>query len=87
MLRNDFEIMRLNHQYISLIACLLLSSKINLYLSVCLIVLLIMILYILSSVFVFLFCIYTMLISWISIHLHVFSYDIVPLILVIAILI
>jgi hypothetical protein len=71
--RYDFRIMRLNYQYISSIAYPLLSSKISLFFNVCLIVLLIMIFYILLGVFTFLFYIHTMLISWISVHLHVCS--------------
>jgi uncharacterized membrane protein len=45
--RYNFEIMHLNHRYISSIACPLLSSKISLLLNVCLIVLLIMIFFVL----------------------------------------
>ena len=65
MLHYGFGIMRLNRQYILSIASLLLSSKINLLLNVCFIVLLIMIFYVLLGVFVFLFYIHIMLISWI----------------------
>jgi hypothetical protein len=65
VLHYGFGIMRLNRQYILSIASLLLSSKINLLLNVCFIVLLIMIFYVVLGVFVFLFYIYIMLISWI----------------------
>jgi hypothetical protein len=67
-----FGIMRLNHQYILSIVCLLLSSKINLRLSVCLIVLMIMIFCVLLGVPIFIFCVHIMLISWIFVHRHLF---------------
>ena len=53
----NFRTMLLNLRYIILITCLLLFSKINLYLSVCFVVLLILIFYALLCVFIFLFCI------------------------------
>jgi len=64
--------MLLNHQFILLIACLLLFFKLNLHLSVCFVVLLIIIFYVLLGVFVFLFCIHTILTNWISVLHHMF---------------
>jgi len=55
VLRYGFGIMHLNCQYMLSIACLLLTSKINLRFSVSFIVLLIMIFCVLLGVFVFLF--------------------------------
>ena len=60
----------LNCKYILSIIRLLLSSKINLRLSVCFIVLLIMIFGILLGVFVLSFLLLIMVVSWIFIHLH-----------------
>ena len=68
----DFGTMLLNYRFILSIACVLLFFKINLHLSVCFVVLMIIIFYVLLGVFVFLSCIHTILTNWISVLHYVF---------------